>query len=60
MYKFQDEINTPNKANVSLVVKKTTSLTQKKDSIIFWSFIGVSFFSISVCVGYVGTFLLFK
>lgn len=59
MKQIQNELNTPNKANVSLTVRNV-SLAKKIDSKILWSFICISCFSISVCIGYLGTFLLFQ
>lgn len=59
MNEIQNELNTPNKANVSLAVRKV-SLAKKTDSKILWTFVCISCFSISVCIGYLGTFLLFQ
>lgn len=59
MNEIQNELNTPNKANVSLTVRKV-SLAKKTDSKILWTFICISCFSVSVCIGYLGTFLLFQ
>ena len=55
----EKQLNTPNSANVSLAVRNV-SLAKKRNARILWSFICISCFSISVCIGYIGTFLLFN
>lgn len=59
MNEQKNELNTPNKANVSLAVRNV-ALAKKVTSRILWTFVCISCFSISVCIGYLGTFLLFQ
>lgn len=59
MDKIENQVNTPNSASVSLTVRNV-SLAKKRRARIFWSFVCISCFTISVCIGYVGSSLLFN